>query len=140
MYELDKYKAKPTKTIAEHTMDLISQLELMMAYGYIKDKRIYKLSRKACELHDIGKMNAKFQVRLDSKKKIKFDSLKEVPHNILSGCMIDKNEFEDKEDYLLVLHAASKKVCRHIFDISSVNGPTSIFIFCTLFKFFSSSI
>ena len=105
MYELDKYKAKPTKTIAEHTMDLISQLELMMAYGYIKDKRLYELSRKACELHDIGKMNAKFQVRLDSKKKIKFDSLKEVPHNILSGCMIDKNEFEDKGNYLLVLHA-----------------------------------
>lgn len=105
MYQLDKYKAKPDKTIAEHTNDLIRQLELIKLYGYIKDNWLYELSRKACELHDIGKMNTKFQIRIDSKKKIKFDPSKEVPHNILSGCMIDKNDFIDKESYLLVLHA-----------------------------------
>lgn len=105
MYDLERYKAKPDKTVAEHTKDLLRQLELLLEYGYIKDKKIYKLSKKACEMHDIGKINAKFQVRVTSEKKIKFDPLKEVPHNILSGCMIDKNEFEDKESYWLVLHA-----------------------------------
>ncbi len=105
MYDLSKYKAKPKKTIAEHNMDLIRRLEVLLEYGYIKDEKLYKLSRKACELHDIGKMNTKFQVRVESNKKIRFDLLKEVPHNILSGCMIDKTEFDDRESYLLVLHA-----------------------------------
>lgn len=105
MYDLGQYMAKPNKTIATHTMDLIRQLERLMKYGYIKDERLYKLSKRACELHDIGKMNAKFQVRVDAKRKVRFDPLKEVPHNILSGCMMDKSEFDDKEKYLLVLHA-----------------------------------
>ena len=105
MYDLEQYMAKPNKTIAAHTMDLIRQLECLMEYGYIKDERLYKLSKRACELHDIGKMNAKFQVRVKAKRKIRFDPLKEVPHNILSGCMMDKSEFDDIESYLLVLHA-----------------------------------
>lgn len=105
MYDLRKYKAKPDKTIAEHTTDLLNQLELLLTYGYIQNKHIYELSKKACERHDMGKMNAKFQVRVTSKKKLRFNPAIEVPHNILSGCMMDKNEFDNNEDYLLVLHA-----------------------------------
>lgn len=105
MENLKYYKAKPNKTIAQHTDDLLKQLESLLEYGYIKDQETYKRCHKACELHDIGKINRRFQERVSVDKKIKFDPQKEVPHNILSGYMMEKDAFENQRDYLLVLRA-----------------------------------
>lgn len=96
-------KAKPNKSIIEHTDGLIDQLNLLLDLGYI-DKRIYELTKKACIYHDIGKINEEFQKRIKNKK-LKFDDHKEIAHNVLSLYFIDEGRFENREDYLRVCNA-----------------------------------
>ena len=97
-------KAKPNKSIIEHTNDLLDVLELLWNLGYIKEERIYELIQKACIYHDIGKINKEFQKRVKNKG-IKFDENKEVAHNVLSLYFIDESKFNNKEDYLIVSNA-----------------------------------
>ncbi len=97
-------KAKPNKSIIEHTNDLLVVLEILWNLGYIKEERIYELIQKACIYHDIGKINKEFQKRVKNKG-IKFDENKEVAHNVLSLYFIDESKFNNKEDYLIVSNA-----------------------------------
>ena len=97
-------KAKPNKSIIEHTNDLLDVLEILWNLGYIKEERIYELIQKACIYHDIGKINKEFQKRVKNKG-IKFDENKEVAHNVLSLYFIDESKFNNKEDYLIVSNA-----------------------------------
>ena len=97
-------KAKPNKSIIEHTNDLLDVLEILWNLGYIKEDRIYELIQKACIYHDIGKINKEFQKRVKNKG-IKFDENKEVAHNVLSLYFIDESNFNNKEDYLIVSNA-----------------------------------
>ncbi len=105
--KLDGYLAKPDKTIEEHITDLLNALEILKSNGCIKNERIYKLSKKACELHDLGKVNESFQKRVKpiDGKKIKFNEEREVCHNVLSLCFFGKQDFEDEQDYFCVSHA-----------------------------------
>ena len=96
-------KAKPNKSIIEHTNDLLDVLEILWNLGYIKEERIYELIQKACIYHDIGKINKEFQK--SKNKGIKFDENKEVAHNVLSLYFIDESKFNNKEDYLIVSNA-----------------------------------
>ena len=100
---IDKKKAKPNKTIKEHILDLLEQLEILSNLGYIKDEKLYKLVEKACIYHDLGKLNKEFQQRIKSNKK--FNPSKEVVHNILSLYFIDRKNFDSEEDYLKVAHS-----------------------------------
>lgn len=104
---LNEYLAKPNKSIEEHIINLLEALNVLKSLGYIKDTRIYELSKNACELHDIGKVNSSFQKRigLNDGKKIKFNEENEVIHNVLSLCFIDRQKFENEQDYLCVAHA-----------------------------------
>ena len=97
-------KAKPNKSIIEHTNDLLDVLEILWNLGYIKEERIYELIQKACIYHYIGKINKEFQKRVKNKG-IKFDENKEVAHNVLSLYFIDESKFNNKEDYLIVSNA-----------------------------------
>ena len=97
-------KAKPNKSIIEHTNDLLDVLEILWNLGYIKEERIYELIQKACIYNDIGKINKEFQKRVKNKG-IKFDENKEVAHNVLSLYFIDESKFNNKEDYLIVSNA-----------------------------------
>ena len=97
-------KAKPNKSIIEHTNDLLDVLEILWNLGYIKEERIYELIQKACIYHDIGKINKELQKRVKNKG-IKFDENKEVAHNVLSLYFIDESKFNNKEDYLIVSNA-----------------------------------
>lgn len=101
---IEEKKAKPDKTIKEHTLELLEVLKLLLDLGYIKKDKIYELVEKACIYHDLGKVNKEFQKRVSSKN-IKFDENKEVVHNILSLYFIDSNKFENKEEYLKVAHS-----------------------------------
>ena len=103
--EINKRLAKPRKTIKEHIDDLLNVLYLLRDLGYIKDDKIYKLVKKACIYHDIGKINDEFQFRVKSEKKIPFNDDKEISHNILSLYFIDESKFDNKEDYLRVANA-----------------------------------
>ncbi len=105
MNKPEDYLAKPNKTIKEHRDDLITELERIQKLGYIMDPKIYKLTKKACLYHDLGKANCEFQKRVMSERKIKMDLEKEVFHNILSIYFIDPDDFETKDDYYKVVQA-----------------------------------
>jgi len=104
---LNEYFAKPDKTIKDHIADLLNALEILKNMGYIKHDRIYELSKKVCELHDLGKANDMFQKRVKSNesKKIKFNEENEVCHNVLSLCFFNKQSFENEQDYICVAYA-----------------------------------
>lgn len=83
-------KSNPKEKIDEHTNNLIKNYELL--------KKIYPsliinwdILYKACLLHDLGKMNTKFQDKLEKRKR-HYD---EIPHGILSLLFIDFEELED---------------------------------------------
>ncbi|WP_372714334.1 CRISPR-associated helicase Cas3' [Ilyobacter sp.] len=100
---LSKYMAKPDKTLREHTNELLVQLDILKGLGYIKDDKIYELSRVACEYHDYGKVNRYFQERVTGKRK-KFSADIEIGHNILSVMFLDEGEYK-KEDFMVLYNA-----------------------------------
>ncbi|MBU3218179.1 CRISPR-associated helicase Cas3' [Clostridium estertheticum] len=101
--DLSNYKAKPDKTIRQHTDDLLRNLDELQKLTYIRDKHIYELTKIACEYHDYGKANREFQKRI--KNNTKFNEYKEMAHNVLSLYFIDKNEFDNMDDYYKVAFA-----------------------------------
>ena len=96
--------AKVDKTIEEHTNDLLDRLEILKKFNCIPNDRIYDLVYKSCIYHDLGKVNNEFQQRIFNAN-LKYNDSKEVPHNILSLYMIDKNKFNNEEEYLKVAHS-----------------------------------
>lgn len=103
--QINEKLAKPYRTIKEHTDDLLEVLDLLWNLEYIKEEKIYNLTKSACIYHDIGKINEEFQNRINKGKKISFNENKEVSHNVLSLYFIDESKFESKDDYLKVANA-----------------------------------
>ena len=97
------YYAKPDKTLAQHNKELHIQKKKLIDLGYIDDDKIIELLEYSIEFHDIGKINPEFQVRVKENKK--FDTTKEVAHNILSIHFIDKKDYDDKNDYESIAYA-----------------------------------
>ena len=97
------YYAKPNKTLAQHNEELHIQKKKLIDLGYINDNKIIELLEYSIEFHDIGKINPEFQVRVKENKK--FDTTKEVAHNILSIHFIDKKDYDDKNDYESIAYA-----------------------------------
>lgn len=103
MINLNNYLAKEDESILEHTNNLITSLKSLHELGYLKDVRLLSLIERACYYHDFGKANREFQKRI--KLKSKFNERVEIAHNILSLFFINKDVFEDKDDYYRVAHA-----------------------------------
>lgn len=101
--DLSLYKAKPDKTIREHTDELLKNLDILLNLNYIKNQHIYELTQIACEYHDYGKANREFQKRIENNTK--FNENIEIAHNVLSIYFIDKNKFKNIEDYYKVAFA-----------------------------------
>ncbi|AQR96104.1 CRISPR-associated helicase/endonuclease Cas3 [Clostridium saccharoperbutylacetonicum] len=101
--DLSLYKAKPDKTIREHTDELLKNLDILQSLNYIKNQHIYELTQISCEYHDYGKANREFQKRI--KNNTRFNENIEIAHNVLSLYFIDKNKFENIEDYYKVAFA-----------------------------------
>lgn len=101
--DLSNYKAKPDKSIRQHTDELLQNLDMLRNLNYIKNHHIYELTKIACEYHDYGKANTEFQKRI--KNNTKFNENTEMAHNVLSLYFINQNEFENKEDYYKVAFA-----------------------------------
>lgn len=97
------YYAKPDKTLAQHNEELHIQKKKLIDLGYIDDDKIIELLEYSIEFHDIEKINPEFQVRVKENKK--FDTTKEVAHNILSIHFIDKKDYDDKNDYESIAYA-----------------------------------
>lgn len=103
--KLENYLAKsnPDKSLLEHTEEVLNELEILKRLNYIKNERVYELTRKACYYHDFGKANKAFQGRIKNKKK--FNEIKEVPHNVLSLYFVRSEEFNSLDDYYRVAEA-----------------------------------
>lgn len=88
--KLNKLLAKSNKTIRQHTDELLQQANLLEKLGIIGSRELYKDLLAACEYHDYGKANLKFQERILYNSR--FQVGKEVPHSILSLFYIDKGK------------------------------------------------
>ena len=97
---LKKYKAKVDKSIFEHNQDLKKQKDVLINLGYLNDKENIELLSYAIDYHDSGKINLKFQRRIEenikkingekyNSKYLKFDKENEIEHNILSAFLIN---------------------------------------------------
>ncbi|MGN0537950.1 MAG: CRISPR-associated helicase Cas3' [Acutalibacteraceae bacterium] len=85
--------AKPNETIQEHTDNLKKQAKILKELHYLENEQLYQDLLTACEYHDYGKANSAFQRRI--KKHTRFDTHKEIPHNVLSLFFIDEDECID---------------------------------------------
>ena len=113
---LKKYKAKPDKSIFEHNQDLKKQKDVLINLGYLNNKEKIELLSYAIDYHDSGKINFKFQRRIEENikrlngekynpKYLKFDKENEIEHNILSAFLINSQDFNSEKEYLAVLYS-----------------------------------
>ena len=100
-----------TQTIEEHTNKLVEFFnQFKDIYGNYFEENELELIKIACETHDLGKMNSRFQKKLyksinkenlfeydkDIEKLYKNIDIKEIPHGILSCSFLNIDELEDK--------------------------------------------
>ena len=116
----NEYLAKSSKknyydaeSLEMHTKKLIKLFEdfLLKYKNQFKQKEI-DLIRTACEMHDLGKINYKFQKEMHKKSCMPFEenknieafykrhkNIKNIPHGILSCCFINEDELKQKYDF-----------------------------------------
>lgn len=87
-----KLSDKGQKTLAAHTKEILSCAEKFFdIYGtYFTDKEKY-LIMKACEWHDVGKVNLVFQSIVDPNIHLAGD-VAQIPHGFLSALSISKKK------------------------------------------------
>jgi len=82
-------KSKPRETIQEHTDQLLKNFYLLKNL-YPNLNINWELLKVATKYHDLGKMNLKFQSKVEGKKRYS----DEIAHNLLSLAFLDKNELK----------------------------------------------
>ena len=113
----EKYLSKSSKknqcneeSLERHTNKLINLFkDFISKYGEKFTKKEIDLIMLACEKHDLGKLNYKFQKEMYKKSKLDFKeneeienfykehkNLNPIPHGILSCCFINSNELKEK--------------------------------------------
>lgn len=90
---MNKYLAKsnPREQIQEHTDNLIMNYEILKKL-YPNLEVDWDVLYLACLYHDLGKMNIKFQEKIEYRKRFK----NEVPHGILSLAFLNTRELKSK--------------------------------------------
>lgn len=93
-------KSNPKENIQEHTDNLLKNLELIKSF-YPNLAINWHLLEVASLYHDLGKMNLKFQSKIEGRKRYS----DEIAHNLLSLAFLDKDElrkhFTDEEIVIL---------------------------------------
>ncbi|MBS4537078.1 CRISPR-associated helicase Cas3' [Clostridium sp. D2Q-11] len=98
-------KSNPKETIQEHTDNLLKNYNILKS-TYPSLEINWDMLYKVCLIHDLGKMNLKFQDKIEDRARHK----EEIPHGILSLAFIDKNylikeEGYSKNDIKIIAHA-----------------------------------
>ncbi|MBL4931894.1 CRISPR-associated helicase Cas3' [Clostridium paridis] len=103
---MNKYLAKsnPKETIQEHTDNLLKNYRVLKE-TYPSLEINWDMLYKACLYHDFGKMNSKFQEKIETHRLIPG----EIPHGILSLAFIDYEDLEangyTEEDIRVLFHS-----------------------------------
>lgn len=89
-------------TLVEHTNELVNQLKLLVSL-YKLPVNVQELSY-VCRLHDLGKINSKFQKKIAEANKGKqvFMEEDEIPHPVFSASMVDHNVLIDNDEFKAV--------------------------------------
>ncbi|SCG82201.1 hypothetical protein DW1_0591 [Proteiniborus sp. DW1] len=97
-------KSNPIETINEHTDNLIRNFNILKEI-YPSLHVNWDILYRACLYHDLGKMNMKFQDKIEKRKK----HTNEIPHGILSLLFIDfetlENEGYSEDEIKLLFHS-----------------------------------
>lgn len=113
---MNKYLAKSygelsSETIVEHTQNLLRQFQLFKSeYPNALSDQDWQLLKIACQYHDLGKMNAKFQTKLHDKHKMEDG---EVPHGLLSVSLIPIKLLKQKGFSKIQLKALCYAIALH---------------------------
>lgn len=86
-------KSNPEEDIQGHTDKLLENYKVLKSI-YPNIEVNWDILYKACVYHDLGKMNIKFQKRINGKK-----SSGEIPHGILSMAFIDYRKLKKIDGY-----------------------------------------
>ena len=102
---MNRYLAKsdPVETIQQHTDKLLENMNLIKSY-YPNLNINWRLLEVASLYHDLGKMNLKFQSKIEGKKRY-YD---EIAHNLLSLAFLDTKELKkefSKEEIEIIAQA-----------------------------------
>ncbi|RRD94672.1 CRISPR-associated helicase Cas3' [Clostridiales bacterium COT073_COT-073] len=100
---MENYLAKPQESLWSHTEKLLGHVKTLKEFGYLREERLYRNLLSACLYHDIGKMNAEFQNRIQNKTKFNPDT--EAGHNLLSMFLVDLEGKLSEEDFQKVAYA-----------------------------------
>lgn len=96
------------ETIDQHIEDLLAQLNILkQTYPEILPAEQWELLALACEYHDLGKINPKFQQKLHQNISM---MINEVPHGLLSANLIDTQTLRNiysKTDVQALTHAVA---------------------------------
>lgn len=126
-----------TQTIEEHTNKLIELFnKFKEVYGKYFEKHELKLIKIACETHDLGKMNSRFQKKLyssinrekdfdtDKKLDMLYEELNitEIPHGVLSCSFLDIGELKKEFDTVYIKALASAIYNHHERKVVDNNG------------------
>lgn len=89
---MNRYLAKsdPMETIQDHTDKLLENYKILKEM-YPNLEVNWGILYKACLYHDLGKMNSKFQDKIERQKRV----ASEIPHGILSLAFIDYEKMEE---------------------------------------------
>ena len=102
---MNRYLAKsdPVETIQQHTDKLLENMNLIKSY-YPNLNINWRLLEVASLYHDLGKMNLKFQSKIEGKKRY----CDEIAHNLLSLAFLDTKELKkefSKEEIEIIAQA-----------------------------------
>lgn len=109
---MNKYLAKSNgETIEQHTNDVLANIDILnINYPCIfkNNERLLEILKLACEFHDLGKMNVKFQNKVSDDKldEGELKNKQEIPHGYLSPAFLDRKKLEKKysKDELKILY------------------------------------
>lgn len=92
---MSRYLAKSGgETIIQHTKELLDEWKLLKElYPNALNSKKWRLLRDACKYHDLGKMNLKFQTKLNDNHSVEPG---EIPHALLSITLLPTTELLNK--------------------------------------------
>ena len=118
-------KSQPIQTIEEHTnklLELFEDFKKIYKNKFKEEEKELDLIWLACKYHDIGKINSRFQNRINIninntyKSDNKFDHLynnsKEIPHGVLSCAFLDYTKLVKEFDKIQIVALVSA-ICNH---------------------------